>query len=566
MRSASLVGGGSMTKSRSFSIYLLKEGYDATNALREDHALADDINAKALPKDALLFVLDSEPRPPWWKAYFGIEKNLPQVNKGALIFLPVAKRCFALSFGHVAHNLLDVSFEYDFGLRVTLNSLDPHKLKSTDTLDPGAAKRQRTQLPIESELTFFDFDRDSTILRSLTGKVRDEYKELFKHATGGSNLRISSDVAADGLAELCEKLLALYQSDDYKTAFPEIQNIAPVRDPAQVEALNGRLLEAFHARNPDLNITVPEIINYSDNLYVAFGGAGRSLVYDDVYIGHYYHYLDANEVNQATMDVEALRRHALVLTDEEGNSRDRYSLFKSLVFDTSLEGAEGETFHLCEGNWYKIDNDYIARLSNYLDPLCAVSDLPAYDHGSEGDYNEAVAAGDADVVCLDRKNISPDGQSQIEPCDLLAAREGVAAFYHIKVSTLSAQLSHLFNQGINAVQLMRLEEQAVDKLEALIRDGDADGLRDPLVALIRGRKYRIVFGIVTRKDPAGRSQNLPLFSRISLMRGMKTLHLMDVPGSVIFISDETAAGEGKKKKRKKKGPVDAPAPDVAEAA
>nr|WP_287259004.1 DUF6119 family protein [Mesorhizobium sp.] len=145
-------------------------------------------------------------------------------------------------------------------------------------------------------------------------------------------------------------------------------------------------------------------------------------------------------------------------------------------------------------------------------------------------------------------------------------REGVAAFYHVKVSTLSAQLSHLFNQGINAVQLMRLEEQAVDKLEALIRDGDADGLRDPLVALIRGRKYRIVFGIVTRKDPAGRSQNLPLFSRISLMRGMKTLHLMDVPGSVIFVSDETAAGEGKKKKRKKKGPVDAPAPEVAEAA
>lgn len=202
-----------MAKSRGFSIYLLKEGYDAANALREDHALADDVGAQGLPEDASLFVLDSAPRPPWWKAYFTIEKELTQVTKGALLFMPVGGRCFALSFGHVSHNLLDSSYEYDFGLRVTLNSLDPRKLKSTDTLDPGAAKRQRTQLPIESELTLFDFERDSTILRSLTGKVRDEHKDLFRHATGASNLRISTDIEANELPDLCGKLLALYQSD-----------------------------------------------------------------------------------------------------------------------------------------------------------------------------------------------------------------------------------------------------------------------------------------------------------------------------------------------------------------
>ena len=85
-----------MAKSRSFSIYLLKEGYDATNALREDHALDDDIGAQGLPEGATLFVLDSDPRPPWWKSYFNVEKNLTQVNKGALVFLPVGGRCFAL--------------------------------------------------------------------------------------------------------------------------------------------------------------------------------------------------------------------------------------------------------------------------------------------------------------------------------------------------------------------------------------------------------------------------------------------------------------------------------------
>lgn len=555
-----------MARTRSFSIYLLKNGYDAASSLREDHGLADDIGAQRLPETAALYVLDSQPRPPWWKGYFGIEENLTQVTKGALVFLPVGERCFALTFGHVAHNLRDSSFEYDFGLRVTLNSLDPRKLKSTDTLDPGAAKRRRTQLPIESELTFFDFDRDSTILRNLTGKVRDEHRELFRHATGGSNLRISTDVAADELAALCEKLLRLYQSDEYKAAFPEVQNIVPVRDPAQLERLNGQLLEAFQARNSELNITVPEIINYNDNVYITFAGAGRSLVYDDAYIGRYYNYLDAQEVDFATLCVDDLHRHALVLTDEDGSPRDRYSVFRSLVFDTTLEGAEGETFHLCEGNWYRIDNSYIARLSDYLDPLCMDSDLPPYDHPSEGAYNEAVADGDAAVICLDRKNISPDGQSQVEPCDLLALRDGVATFYHVKVSTLSAQLSHLFNQGVNAVELLRLEPQAVDRLEALIRESLVGGDPSLLVALVRNRKYRVVFGIVTRKDPDGRSQNLPLFSRISLMRSMKAFELMDVQARVAFVNDGSEGSEGWKKKRKQRLRADIVTEGVAAAA
>jgi uncharacterized protein (TIGR04141 family) len=197
-----------MAKSRSFSIYLLKPGYDASNALQDDHALEDHHEADYLPEGASLFVLDNAPRPPWWTSYFGFKEDLHQVTKGALIFLPVHDRVFVLSFGHVAHNLLDLSYEYDFGLRVTLNSLDPQKLKSTDILEPGAARRRRTQIPVESDLTFFDFDRDSTIMKSLTGKVKEPLKELFRHATGASNLRISSSVAAENLVSLAEQSVA----------------------------------------------------------------------------------------------------------------------------------------------------------------------------------------------------------------------------------------------------------------------------------------------------------------------------------------------------------------------
>ncbi len=59
-----------MSKSRPFSIYLLKTGYDATNSLKENHHLKDAVDAPVSPEGASLFVLDSAPTDPWWKHFF----------------------------------------------------------------------------------------------------------------------------------------------------------------------------------------------------------------------------------------------------------------------------------------------------------------------------------------------------------------------------------------------------------------------------------------------------------------------------------------------------------------
>ena len=48
-----------MGKSRPFSIYLLKQGYDGTNSLSEDHNLNTAVPATKLPEGARLFVLDA---------------------------------------------------------------------------------------------------------------------------------------------------------------------------------------------------------------------------------------------------------------------------------------------------------------------------------------------------------------------------------------------------------------------------------------------------------------------------------------------------------------------------
>lgn len=541
-----------MSKTRSFSIFLLKEPFTGADALKEDSNLEAGIAGEHLPEGASLYVLDNVPKQPWWKTYFGVQKDLWQSSKGAIVFLPAGGRCFALCFGHVSHNLQDTSYEYDFGLRVTLNCVDPDKLKSTDILEPSGAKRQRTQLPTVADLTFFDVDSDSTILRSLTGKVKKEFEELFKHATGSSNIRISSTASPTDLVALCEKLLELYNDDTYKTAFPEIKNISPVRDPTLVAQLNDKLIAAFRAKDESLSLSVPKLVDFADGIWGTFVGVGEGNVYDDIFISRYFEYLEERDTDPATLTLDDLKKHQLLLTNEDGAYiRERERIFKCLIFDTVLE-ADGQAYHLCEGNWYQIDADYVTKLSSYLDPLCKDTVLPPFNHDNEGAYNSH-AAHAPNRLCMDRGDISPPKQKQVEPCDIYEIADGKAILHHVKISTLSAQLSHLFNQGTNSVNLLRSEPESMAKMREIINDKADPESRANFQKPLDDDNLKVVFEIVTHKPRDQLSKNLPLFSRISLMRCMKELKRMGIEAEYCFIEDQSPRNNGKKRERKKKG-------------
>ena len=202
-------------------------------------------DAENLPDGATLYLADKTPRDPWWKSYWGINRDLRQVLKGAIVFLPIDDKCVALTFGHTYHNLKNEAYEYDFGLRATLNAIDPDEIRITDILQPEDAKRQRIQSPTGSDLTFFDIKTDESIVKRLTGAVRPEFQSDFRHVTGANNIRISSRVEASEIKNLCSRLLEIYERDDFKTAFPNIQNITPIKDPSTILQLNSSFLEHF---------------------------------------------------------------------------------------------------------------------------------------------------------------------------------------------------------------------------------------------------------------------------------------------------------------------------------
>lgn len=523
-----------MAKSRTFSIYLLKNGFDPSNSLKEDHRLQliEERNTN-LPDGAIMYIADRPGNVPWWKDYWGITTNLLQIQKAGLVFLPVSDRWIILTFGIIHHQLIDTCFEYDFGLRTTLNALDPQKIKSTDILQPENARRQKIQLPIASTLTFFDIAHNESILKRLTGSVKEDYRELFKNITGADSVRISSNRSPNEISDLCATLIEIYEREDYLSSFPDIQNIAPVKDPSIIRLLDEQLLSEFNEKTINVVLAIPDIFDDSEDFSIRFRGEGRSsLVFENVYIGAYREYLEDTGNANAEGSIEKFLKHKMEIVDINGYVKKQYSIYKSFLFDCEMNEI---VYHLCEGGWYVIKSNYIENLSQEINPyfIREYTALPPCDVRREDEYNSLVSD-NLNVICLDKKNIAPREQSAVEPCDLILIDNDIIHLIHVKISTISASLSHLFNQGSNSVELLRMDTGAKEQLKTLLRNDNT------FSRLIDEESFKIIFGIVTKKANSNLdnpSKNLPIFSRISLHRTIKSLKLMGIACSIFFIQD-----------------------------
>lgn len=517
-----------MARSRSFSIYLLKETFTPENSLKENHGMEElQEGGTNLPNGAIMYIADNERTQPWWKNYWGINKDLSQMQKGALLFLPINDRWMVMTFGMAYHKLKDNAYEYDFGIRTTLNALNPEKIKSTDILKPENAKRQRIQVPVASNLNYFDFRQDETIIKRLTGAVKEEYNSLFKNATGSNGFHFSSRKQPNEIIDLCSQLLNVYLKEDFKVSFPDIQNVAPIKDPDVIDKLDVKLVEAFSntTNNNDIMLSIPDIFDYGNSNKIKFSGAGQSaLEFEDVSFDNYRQYLESK---QTTIDnVTKLHQHCIVILNEDDSEIKRYTIYNSIFFDCIIDD---KTYHLCDGDWYLVNSDYIEKVNSYIDPFFAdnIDFLTDCNKKREDEYNSAMS--NDNVICLDKKNIAPENQTNVEPCDLITNSDGILQLAHIKKSTRSANLSHLFNQGLNSVELLRGEEESCNKLKQLVGE--------KYHTLIDEKKFGVIYGIISSKERSNKSKNLPIFSRISLMRTLKTLQIMAIPCKVYFIRD-----------------------------
>lgn len=560
-----------MAKSNQFSIYLLKKEFTHFNSLKDDHGLEISSDASNLPIDSILYLSNKPLTEPWWKNYFGINRKLIQSANGALVFIPIHNWWFVLSFG-IGHNKLkSESYEYDFGLRVTLNCVDPNKLKSTDTNKPSTTIRQKTQISNNADLTFFDFDYDSTILNGLTGKVKEKYKYLFENAAGTNSFKCRTLLLPKELQILLETLLKLYESENFIELFPGIRNICPVKDPIILKKLDENLLANFKEKNDRLYLTVPETVDYQDISLIKFTGQGKKKVYsdvnkknpdyreekihyygedethdyggdkiyfddgeeiyDDVYIYYYYTYIKNQGLLLDDVTINDLKKHKLEQIDKNGYSKQSYKVYKCLCYDTKLDKKD-KTYYLNMGKWCIVKDDYILQTKKYIDSHYHDIDLPDYNHLNEAEYNTDVPKiSTTPYLCLDKTNIG----LRVEPCDLYSSKNKVAAFIHVKRFHNASVLGHLFNQGTLSALHLRKNASALPLLKTRI-DTASNGKYNFYVPEINDN-FKVVFAIITHKDKTKKSKNINYSYQYNMMRAFQNLEAWGHEVSYQFIKD-----------------------------
>ena len=90
------------------------------------------------------------------------------------MFLPRGERLFALTFGYGKSLLVPGSWDEDFGLKVTLKTVDSNRIRTVDraTLD-AIGQHSRIQASREAKIGEFGLDLEQDFLRAVTGVPPD---------------------------------------------------------------------------------------------------------------------------------------------------------------------------------------------------------------------------------------------------------------------------------------------------------------------------------------------------------------------------------------------------------
>jgi uncharacterized protein (TIGR04141 family) len=450
---------------------------------------------------------------PQWVGFInqGSVNPLPTtINSGSvgLIFVPVTNRFMCFSFGITAKYLDLTGFERDFGLKVVLNSVDPGKLKSVDSkIIDTIVMNRRTQLNKENGIHDFGFEIDKDLLRGVAGKPLDT---TFASSVAGSDtLAINCNVTVGSFFQKANEILIKYNSTHYKTVFPWIDNVKPIKDQPLIDTLDNQLVTIFNNTlggqpSNHLQLASPGIIDLTKIDHFKYRGfRSRTHIPMPDFENLLY---EMQQTGISTVTLQELEGYHVDALDGNNSNFDAWTLYNWINCEVFLAGAQ---YILSDGEWFEISAAYYTHVESTFNKI--LSNVREYRRiGTTGAVNErdyfSTYTARPDEIILDQQLYRLRGQQNaIEFCDIMTQQ---GEFIHVKDGGSSSKLSHLFNQGIVSGRMLLSEGQyRVDLRRKLTSK--------PLIqATVNEPVTASDFKIVYRILKSGATFNLPFFSKI----------------------------------------------------
>lgn len=503
------------------SIYLVKDTYVAFNSCLKqsrDVVVSEYPLDPSLDFEGILYLGKTMSKVARWHSFLkqGVQNNLPELintSNRALLLVKISDRIFAITFGYGQYLLDRRCIEPNFGLKTSLNSIDPDKLRSLDKASlEELTVMTRVQSSVTSNRSVFDIDVIGDLLTSITGTSKEE--ELGNTISGTDAFYITPKLSFKDLKPIIQKSYGNYKLNRYKENFDWVDNLSPESNPSVIESLNEKLVEAVSDSDFDfLSLSPPTLLDWSSIVGLSYTPSGELV--QDFDIAHYTEYL--NTLSDLT--VEKLSKKSIYLEYTGNDVKSRLRLWDCLNYQTEFDD---HLYVRSMGKWFKVNKVFSERILEETIKLKESDSIfiDCKNSWNEGVYNEALANSNDDYILFDRKNIKCEAaRTDIEACDVLT-KDG--EFIHVKPKNQSSTLSHLFSQGrISAVALIS-DKNYRKKMRKIIRaSGKFSHMVIPLDR-INNTDYTITYATITKGD-APMVEKLPFFSRLNLRQSAQFL-------------------------------------------
>lgn len=491
--------------------------------------------------------------------------KLKNRSVSAILLIEQSGRQFVLSFGHGRFMVEPRLIEDRFGIRVVLNSISPEKVASIDRQTFDASPRiSRVQTIKASAVSDFMISPEQDLLRGLVGFTKPEYqKSLGGLIAGIDSFKTSVAIELSELPDILKVALERSESKDYlardsqgnNSQFAWVENLLPVKDKMLIDELDQKLWDRLAARDlANMWLAVPDIVDWSQVTGFCYSTASDA----DIEVG-----LDLARfltTLRTGATIETVKRREILMLMASGVPPQRFSAFKCIYAEIK---KNMDLFILHVGSWFRVEGAFQSLVENYFTSLPRKTfgaPFMQYQHTGEGPYNEAVcAAAPQTHGMLDRRLVQFGGTyDKIEVCDILkvppTGTNGAIEFIHVKRGRSSANLSHLFSQGLVASTLLVRESKFVTEVNRQLVDLGFTPLPNKFSASGNEVVYAIIDG------PAGTPLDIPFFSKVTLQNCGKSISafgysvcLMHIPESAAHLAAVKSMAAAKKAVNKVRG-------------
>lgn len=469
-------------RTREVSVHRLEPGHDLESywAAPDEEAAADYASdpVRGLGDEALLVFGERPPHPRAWvehvRSLTGLDLDYLTSNASALIIVRTGGETFALTFGSGRWLLRNGLVDREFGLDLALRVLDADAVRQVRRQYLSATARVDTSLvPSGQELWSFGIREHAELVRQLAGAISSKARMDLSHSrrTG----RRTDTVPID-----CTDRIRLPLPASPQLLVADLRQIADVLHEAEIDPGLAplrwvRRVPADRADSIDhaWNLALDMLAELDDGVSLAYPGRFQGGPDVSRYVGHVgRHRIDGPELVLADLRyglaaVDRAQRLRVLRTSRIGgldSSGDRLATDAPAAewLSAQVDLGRDQRLVLLDGDWYDVSDGYVEHVARVVDAVFAdrpTWDLPAWADGrntagrlEEQDYNHHVGRMEG-FVCLDRKLVRTRAHRRgFEACDLLGPDDELVHVKKISSRTGSGPLSHLFAQGIVAVE------------------------------------------------------------------------------------------------------------------